>query len=154
TGLVTTVLDPIPGSIPFLMGLGSDGGLWFTDGNNQIGHISLPDDTITEFPIPTPNSEAGFITTGPDGNIWFRELAANQIGEVVFHPRVHWINPAGGDWDTASNWRDEEGVNRVPGPDDQAIIDIPGQNGFTVTHSSGAADSVHRLTSQDAIVLS
>jgi hypothetical protein len=67
---------------------------------------------------------------------------------------VTWTNPAGGDWDRANNWLDDQGVNRKPGPNDQAIIDIPGQNGFTVTHSSSAAESAYSLTSQDALVLS
>src|SRR5262249_24613819 len=73
------------------------------------------------------------------------------LGDRTLLSVVTWINQAGGDWDTATNWRDDQGVNRVPGPDDQAIIDIPRQNGFTVTHSSSAADSGYSLTSQDAI---
>jgi hypothetical protein len=67
---------------------------------------------------------------------------------------VTWINPSGGDWDNPANWQDDQGVYRVPGPNDQAIIDIAGQNAFTVTHSSSAADSAYGLTSQDAVNIS
>jgi hypothetical protein len=40
---------------------------------------------VTEFPIPTTNSVPSGITTGPDGNLWFTEAGANQIGEVVLN---------------------------------------------------------------------
>jgi virginiamycin B lyase len=150
---------PTPNSGDYAMAAGSDGALWFTESSpstNQIGRIQI-DGTITdELPIPTsgPFPEAGTITEGSDGNIWFNEYSSNQIGEVVLHPRVNWINPAGGDWGNPANWQDDQGVHRLPGPNDQTIIDIPGQNSFTVTHSSSVADSVYSLTSQDAIVLS
>src|SRR5205823_3385892 len=38
--------------------------------------------TITEFPIPTLDAGAERITAGPDGNLWFTEHGANQIGEI------------------------------------------------------------------------
>jgi streptogramin lyase len=39
--------------------------------------------SITEFPIPTP-SFSEFVTTGPDGNVWFTEgHAANKIGRIT-----------------------------------------------------------------------
>ncbi len=34
------------------------------------------------FRIPTSNSEPEGITLGPDGNMWFTETAANQIGRI------------------------------------------------------------------------
>jgi streptogramin lyase len=39
--------------------------------------------TITEFPVPTANSQPGGITTGPDGNIWFTEFGASKIGRIT-----------------------------------------------------------------------
>jgi virginiamycin B lyase len=38
---------------------------------------------ITEFHIPTANSQPFGVTAGPDGNIWFTELAANKIGQIT-----------------------------------------------------------------------
>jgi streptogramin lyase len=38
---------------------------------------------ITEFPILTPGSQPEGIVTGPDGNLWFAEQAANQIGRMT-----------------------------------------------------------------------
>jgi streptogramin lyase len=37
---------------------------------------------INEFPIPTFTSNSIAITAGPDGNLWFTEFIANQIGEI------------------------------------------------------------------------
>ena len=38
---------------------------------------------ITEFPTLTANSRPGDITRGPDGNLWFVELAANKVAKVT-----------------------------------------------------------------------
>jgi streptogramin lyase len=38
--------------------------------------------TITELPLPTANSGPNGIVLGPDGNLWFVEATANQIGRV------------------------------------------------------------------------
>jgi uncharacterized repeat protein (TIGR01451 family) len=37
---------------------------------------------ITEFPVPTANSNPFGITVGPDGNLWFTENAVAQIGTI------------------------------------------------------------------------
>jgi hypothetical protein len=55
---------------------------------------------------------------------------------------VTWINSAGGDWDTASNWLDSStNTNHTPGTIDDAVINT---SGITVTHSS--TSSVHNFT--------
>src|SRR5258708_17860952 len=55
---------------------------------------------------------------------------------------VNWINSAGGDWDTASNWLDSStNTNHTPGTIDDAVINT---SGITVTHSS--TSSVHNFT--------
>ena len=61
---------------------------------------------------------------------------------------INWINPAGGDWDTASNW--QGGV--LPGPNDEAVINEPGN--VTITHSGSTTDSVGSVTASDPIKLS
>jgi uncharacterized protein (TIGR03437 family) len=38
---------------------------------------------ITEYPVPTAASNPTFITTGPDGNLWFTESDANKIGKIT-----------------------------------------------------------------------
>src|SRR2546426_488344 len=43
----------------------------------------VPAVTLHEFQIPTAQSLAEAITAGPDGNLWFTEAAANQIGRIT-----------------------------------------------------------------------
>src|SRR6185436_11779124 len=38
--------------------------------------------TITEYPVPTAGSPQD-ITAGPDGNMWFTEIAGNKIGRIT-----------------------------------------------------------------------
>ncbi len=62
-----------------------------------------------------------------------------------------WANPAGGDWDTASNWVNSANPSdqHVPTAWDDAVIDLPD---ITVTHDSGT-DSVNSITSQGPIAI-
>jgi streptogramin lyase len=39
--------------------------------------------SINEFPLPNPHSFPAGITKGPDGNVWFTENQANQIGRIA-----------------------------------------------------------------------
>ena len=39
--------------------------------------------TFTEFPLPSANSQPSHIAAGPDGNLWFSEEVANQIGRIT-----------------------------------------------------------------------
>ena len=38
---------------------------------------------ITEYSMPTANSSAFGITSGPDGALWFTEQGSNQIGRIT-----------------------------------------------------------------------
>jgi hypothetical protein len=38
---------------------------------------------FTDYPAPTPDSSPFGITAGPDGNLWFTEPGANQIGRIT-----------------------------------------------------------------------
>ncbi len=66
--------------------LGPDGGLGaagLTELGNKIARITT-DGTIHELDVPTPGSSPTGIALGPSRQIWFTEMAANQIGEVMF----------------------------------------------------------------------
>ena len=63
----------------------------------------------------------------------------NRLEDRTLLTTVSWINPAGGDWDTPSNWSSDA----LPGPTDDVVIAL---SGITVTHSSTASDSVNSLT--------
>ncbi len=61
---------------------------------------------------------------------------------------ISWINPNGGDWDTASDWL----TDTVPTASDDVVIDIAVTN--PITHSASDSDFVQSLTSQDPIDIS
>ncbi|HXC98548.1 MAG TPA: hypothetical protein VN048_04340 [Verrucomicrobiae bacterium] len=66
--------------------LGKDGNLYYTDSPSGIvgrATVSGTNFTVTQFYTPTTNANPWLITSGPDGNIWFGELSANQIGKFV-----------------------------------------------------------------------
>src|SRR5271157_4521616 len=80
---------------------------------------------------------------------WYKPWA-ELLEDRAVPSTVTWTNPAGGDWDTPSDWS----TGAVPGPNDDVTIDIPGQNNFTVTHAASVADSVNSIKSQDTISIS
>jgi streptogramin lyase len=57
--------------------------MWFSEhAGNRIGRIT-PDGAITEFEIPTPDSQPRAIALAADGNIWFGMFAAGKIGRIT-----------------------------------------------------------------------
>ena len=56
--------------------------LWFTEtAANRVAQVTTDGD-IFEYPVPSPGSQPIGITHGPDGAVWFAELAANKIGRL------------------------------------------------------------------------
>jgi streptogramin lyase len=49
----------------------------------DIAPGTKPSQTMSEYPIPTFNSDPRRITVGPDGNLWFTEHDANQVAKVT-----------------------------------------------------------------------
>jgi virginiamycin B lyase len=71
---------------------GSDGALWFAELNaGKIGRIPVSatpaNPNIKEYALPNAGSNPGpqpwDITTGPDGALWFTELAAGKVGRIT-----------------------------------------------------------------------
>jgi RHS repeat-associated protein len=87
------------------------------------------------------------VATDDVGNREATPTAGQATTVVHATTTVTWINAAGGDWDTPSNWD----LGRVPGPGDDVVIGIPG---ITVTHALTRADALHSLTSQAFVSLS
>jgi virginiamycin B lyase len=55
--------------------------LWFTEtAGNRVAQVTTDGDMF-EYAIPTASQPIG-ITHGPDGAVWFAELAANKIGRL------------------------------------------------------------------------
>jgi streptogramin lyase len=96
TGTVTAYLIPMTAgvtvSFPFGIAAAPDGNLWFTypqksfhagQAVGRVGYVTTGG-AFTTYAIPTANSGGpDTFTVGPDGNLWFTELDANQIGRVT-----------------------------------------------------------------------
>lgn len=44
---------------------------------------AAPLGSVTEFPIPTPNSSPANVAPGPEGNVWFTEEEQDKIGRIT-----------------------------------------------------------------------
>jgi RHS repeat-associated protein len=64
--------------------------------------------------------------------------------------QVAWAVDADGFWDVASNWLDDQGVNRVPGQNDDVVIDRA--TPVTVNHRTGA-DTIRSVTGRDQLMV-
>jgi len=75
---------PVPsGGSPYLITWGFSGDLWFTEPEfNQVAKITAAG-AITEFPVPTANSNPLGIATVGGTDAWFTEYNANKIGHVT-----------------------------------------------------------------------
>ena len=120
------------GSGPESITAGPDGNMWFTTfWTNRVARLS-PTGSLTEFPIPTPNSAPRGITVGPDGNLWFVESTRAQ-------PAIARITPMGviTEFPITSGPADVNPWDIVAGPD--------GNLWFTT------AAGISRMTTQGAI---
>lgn len=100
--------------LPLGITVGPDHALWFAelgtgtidDGKQQhIGRITTSG-LISEYAIPTPDSEPYFITVGSDGNLWFGESNAHKIGRITTHGLIAEFALGAG--------RDPEGITAGP----------------------------------------
>ncbi|MEY3200511.1 MAG: hypothetical protein RIR70_61 [Pseudomonadota bacterium] len=68
-----------------LAGLGFDGAgqLWLTAQSPDMIALVKKDMSITEWPLPTERAVLHRIILGPQGNMWFTELAKDKVGYVV-----------------------------------------------------------------------
>src|SRR5438309_1364493 len=93
---------------------------------------------ITEFQLPNPNSGPGPIMVGPDGNLWFTENNANQIGRITLSGQITefalsensgpWgitLGPDGNLWFAASTGNR---IGRITPDGDVTQFDIPTAN--------------------------
>jgi streptogramin lyase len=91
----TTINEyPVPTASAGLQGItaGPDGNIWFTEqsangGAGSIGKITPPG-AVTEYPLPPrtggpPVNVPSGIVAGPDGNLWFTEIANGAIGNIT-----------------------------------------------------------------------
>ena len=70
-----------------------------------------------------------------------RSLSLESLERRCLMATFHWVSDSGGDWSTAANWLNQNGMPGVPGPDDDAVVSVAG---ITVTTSGSI--SVNSLT--------
>jgi virginiamycin B lyase len=91
-----TAVFPLPAAAgcgpPRRITAGPDGNLWFTamctDLMNfmeadRVGRIATAGAPIDLFAVPTMDASPNVIAPGPDGNLWFTEDNASQVGRVT-----------------------------------------------------------------------
>ena len=75
-------------SAPQYIAKGPDGNYWYTQATgNRVARMT-PQGEVTEYTLPTTNSNPFDIVAGADGNIWFTELGiasteGNRIGRIT-----------------------------------------------------------------------
>lgn len=62
--------------------MGPDGNLWFTLNPGALGRIT-PNGAITLYPLPRTDARPMNIVAAPGNALWFTEMSANAIGQVV-----------------------------------------------------------------------
>jgi len=93
---------PVPAGVTvYGIAAGPDGALWFTEALTEanatkIGRITT-NGAVTEFAVPTPSYEGGYltdITRGPDGAMWFGEIG--NLGRIDTAGNVQHLRSGGG----------------------------------------------------------
>ena len=59
-----------------------DGGIWFTEGDNNAISRRAPDGTGTAHELPTPHSDPSSVALAPDGSVWYVAMDAAKIGRL------------------------------------------------------------------------
>lgn len=65
-----------------------EGGLWFTEGDNNSVSRLARDGTVTAHPLPTPAAEPSSVALDPLGNVWFAEMNGRRIGRLAPDGRI------------------------------------------------------------------
>lgn len=60
----------------------NEGGVWFTEGDNNAISRLAPDGTVVSHKLPTANAEPGSVALAPDGSVWFAEMEGKKIGRL------------------------------------------------------------------------
>jgi len=99
-GVPTITEHPLPAGVdahPVGITTGPDHNVWFAEVfANKVGRIDVNTDQVTEFDVPTANSEPFWITTGPDKNLWFVERAAGKVASITTNGDITEYDAPGG----------------------------------------------------------
>lgn len=74
----------------------AEGGIWFTEGDNNAVSRLAPDGEVKAFPLPTRNAEPMSLALDRNGNLWFVEGNAAKIGRLDRNGKIVEFPSAGG----------------------------------------------------------
>ena len=61
----------------------AEGGVWFTEGDNNAVSRLAPDGTVTAYPLPTEAAEPADLALDGAGNLWFVEMYGGKLGRLA-----------------------------------------------------------------------
>lgn len=144
------------GSAPEGLVTGPDNNLWIVEsGSNNIGRLNTKTHTLTEFPIPTQQSDSQLITVGPDGALYFTEAivfadGSGKIGRITTDGVVS-------EYTVPGTFREPFKIISGPGGElwfteefGQRIVSMTVPTAVTGTAEAGTTSSVPRSSHQPA----
>ncbi|RCX26328.1 virginiamycin B lyase family protein [Thioalbus denitrificans] len=66
----------------------AEGGVWFTEGDNNAVSRLAPDGTVTAYPLPTAAAEPADLALDGAGNLWFVEMYGGKLGRLAPDGRI------------------------------------------------------------------
>jgi len=66
----------------------TEGGIWFTEGDNNAVSRLAPDGAVVSHPLPTANAEPSSLALDHEGNVWFAEMEGRKIGRLGRDGRI------------------------------------------------------------------
>ncbi len=101
-----------------------DGGIWFTEGDNNAVSRLATDGTVVSHRLPTVNAEPSSVALAPDGSVWFAEMDGRKVGRLSLDGRIVEFDVRGG-------------------PPFRIVVDASGEAWFTQMADHGAGDHAH-----------
>ncbi|KXP10808.1 virginiamycin B lyase family protein [Tsukamurella pseudospumae] len=90
---MSITIHDVPGSGPYALTAGPDGGLWFTlVGSGEVGRYDVETGETALYPVG-PDAGPTIIVPGPDGALWFTEIGAGRIGRMTPDGAVTHVPP-------------------------------------------------------------
>lgn len=122
---------------------GADGDLWFTETHaNKIGKLVPSTGAITEYSIPTANSQPTGIALGAEGDVWFTEYATSKVARIT---------PSGTVTEYTTLFGDDNPLYITPGAGEGTSMWYSGDKGHHIgyVNESGTAGETTAPKEQD-----